>query len=153
MSSLETSATSTTGDFGPQGVNIHHHWMGEDRIMFVAVSNTLLINNTDNEPQQQQHPSSSMISRVMGCCCIKRGTSEADIAPSECTEYSVYRLSVAEDARGMGAGRQLMDECETWAKKHGGTLVSLTTGNSIAGEFYCKRGYVRKGYFGFVKTI
>ena len=36
MGSLSTSATSATGDFGPNGVNIRGHWVGSDRAMLVA---------------------------------------------------------------------------------------------------------------------
>jgi len=152
MSSLESSATSISGDFGPQGVNISHHWMGEDRIMFVALKNTDTVNEKVDDPKQPP-PSSSVTSRVIGCCCIKRGASESIVAPLECTEYSIYRLSVAEDTRCMGVGQQLTEECERWAKNRGGKLITLTSGNSKAGEFYCKRGYVRNGYVGYVKTI
>ena len=144
MDNLEKRATATTGDFGPQGVNIRHHWVGEDRIMLVAVKKTASSNNNTNDDSQQ---------RVIGCCCIKRGDSESIIAPSECTEYSLYRLSVAEDARGMGAGQQLLNECESWAKQRGATLISLISPNAKSGEFYCKRGYVRNGMAGYVKTI
>jgi GNAT superfamily N-acetyltransferase len=65
----------------------------------------------------------------------------------------VYRLSVSETARGLGVGSKLMDRVEAWAMQRGGTKMTLTTANAVAGEFYVKRGYTRVGWFGYMKTL
>jgi len=46
-----------------------------------------------------------------------------------------------------------MDSVEAWATQRGGTKMTLTTANAVAGEFYVKRGYARVGWFGYVKTL
>ena len=66
---------------------------------------------------------------------------------------SVYRLSVSDDARGLGVGRQLMAHVEAWAVGRGATHVTLTTANAVAGQFYMKLGYSRVGWLGYTKNV
>ena len=60
-------------------------------------------------------------------------------------DYSYWhtqRLYVAKNHRGKGAGKSLLKQAETWAKKHRGHEVFLFTGkNWTEKNFYLKLGY------------
>jgi GNAT superfamily N-acetyltransferase len=58
----------------------------------------------------------------------------------------VRRVAVADDARGRGVGRALMEAVEHAARRRGITLLWLTTHDaSDAASFYESIGYVRMG--------
>merc|ERR1711937_342506 len=82
---------------------------------------------------------------LVGCCGVKRGTDEQkDVEDPEKTDvFSVWRLSVSEDARGEGLGRKLMDHVEEWARLRGGKKMQLFTGNPAASKFYKSWGIRR----------
>lgn len=89
-----------------------------------------------------------MAGTVVGCCCAKRGSSESEIAPESCTDYSVFRVSVDQNYRKLRIGAALMDAIENWCKQQGGKRMMLTTGNPIAAIFYRRRGYISSGFMG-----
>ena len=139
MPMLASHATSEDGDFGPNGKNLEKHWTKSetgDRAMFVA--ELTYLDSTSGLPA----------TKVVGCCAVKRGLKESEISPPECTDYSVFRLSVDEECRGMGVAKKLMDTVEDWAKKNGALKISLNTGNAVAAKFYAKNGYQSIGWLG-----
>lgn len=54
---------------------------------------------------------------------------------------TVFRVSVAPQARGRGVGRLLMATAERWALQQGFTAVQLTTASPTAIAFYLSLGY------------
>lgn len=61
----------------------------------------------------------------------------------------LHRMWVAPTARGLGVGRQLMDEIERKARKHGVTAVRLETNSALpeAIALYRRSGYVEVDAF------
>ena len=57
------------------------------------------------------------------------------------SEASIWRLSVASNARQLGIGRALMDKAEAFAKEGGATHLSLICGNPESVKFYRKIGF------------
>jgi ribosomal protein S18 acetylase RimI-like enzyme len=134
MKEYEQQAFAVEGDVGPNGCNLMGHW-GDDGDSNNGCKRMLIaVNNHSDEA-------------VLGCCGVKRGVSEGiDIEDETATDvFSIWRLSVSEDARGMGLGRLLMNEAEEWAKENGGTKMILYTGNPAASAFYQKIGYALTG--------
>ena len=59
------------------------------------------------------------------------------------TTASIWRLTVAEHARGAGLGARLLEAAEAFARDAGFTRVVLQTANPIAVRFYTRRGYAK----------
>ena len=83
---------------------------------------------------------------MLGCVAIQKGhTLEkerlAGVPRLLSTEASVWKLSVAEEARKRGVARRLMSHVEDWARENGCTHVSLICGNPESQRFYRKIGY------------
>lgn len=83
---------------------------------------------------------------VVGCVAVKSvhalAAEKSKKAPEMQGEASVWRLTVAPEARKLGVGRLLMQKAESWARENGCTHVSLITGNEESQRFYAKIGYV-----------
>ena len=130
------TATSETGDFGPQGSNLVRTWCRTpDRQFFVAVL---------EQQSQQQQPV------VVGCVGVQRGTSFLEpsaTATADSTTASIWRLSVAVSARNKGVGGALMEEAHAWARSVGCPRMALITANPVAAQFYVdKMGYEKEGW-------
>eukprot|EP00747_Dinoflagellata_sp_TGD_P047152 gnl/TRDRNA2_/TRDRNA2_144841_c0_seq1.p1 gnl/TRDRNA2_/TRDRNA2_144841_c0~~gnl/TRDRNA2_/TRDRNA2_144841_c0_seq1.p1 ORF type:complete len:184 (+),score=31.74 gnl/TRDRNA2_/TRDRNA2_144841_c0_seq1:45-596(+) len=122
MPTLVSKATGPEGDIGPDGANLLSHWSGDDRCLFVATSSD----------------------KVVGCCGVKRGYREGEVADTSEACSSVWRVSVAEEMRRCGVGTALMKAAEDWAREAGSHTMYLITGNPVASKFYCERmGYRR----------
>jgi len=122
---LADKATAPDGDMGPNGSNLVSHWSGSDRYMMVA----------------------ELAGEIVGVCGVKRGTEEDKEALPDCKDFSIWRLSVAADARRAGVGIKLMTSAQDWAREAGGHRMLLITGNPIARRFYCERmGYCPLGW-------
>ncbi|MBT7583168.1 MAG: GNAT family N-acetyltransferase, partial [Kordiimonadaceae bacterium] len=67
--------------------------------------------------------------------------SKDEISQETCSRVPL--LAVSKEAQGAGVGRRLMDEAESWAKKHGLRLLQLEVfaNNEPARAFYEKSGY------------
>eukprot|EP00927_Polykrikos_kofoidii_P051799 TRINITY_DN45590_c0_g1_i1.p1 TRINITY_DN45590_c0_g1~~TRINITY_DN45590_c0_g1_i1.p1 ORF type:complete len:238 (-),score=21.42 TRINITY_DN45590_c0_g1_i1:136-849(-) len=128
MSGLKWHATKSGGDLA----DIAHHWIGEDRQMFVAE----LVDPVN---------AGSGGGAVVGCCAVRTGNSEnAAAAPPHVDCCSVWRVSVDEDVRRRGVGIELMRAAEDWARQKGKTRMCLVTGNPVAANFYTKKCCYRK---------
>ena len=85
--------------------------------------------------------------RVLGCVAVRaqhtlhKEAQEAGRAAPPPGEASVWRLSVAPEARRAGVGRALMRAAETWARARGCAHISLVTGNTASKVFYRQLGY------------
>ena len=91
---------------------------------------------------------------VLGFCGVKRGTSETeDVEDTKVDVWSIWRLSVSEDARGTGLGKGLMSRSEEWARTNGGRKIVLYTGNDAASKFYQKIGYAKTSSFRHEKKL
>jgi RimJ/RimL family protein N-acetyltransferase len=57
-------------------------------------------------------------------------------------------MSVAEESRGMGVGRALLESCISWARAAGGHKITLQVWphNEPAQALYRKYGFVQEGY-------
>lgn len=69
------------------------------------------------------------------------------IEPSALAEANLYQMWVAPDCRGLGVGRQLLDEVVAWAM---GTpaqhlALAVTSGDSPARRLYERAGFVPEG--------
>ena len=128
MARLERSATAPEGDVGPDGANLAAHWLSHDgRRMLVAAM-------VDSDV-------------VVGCCGVMRGMDEKKSAPAGCDVCSVWRVSVAENARRRGVATALMNAAEDWARMEGSSRMRLVTGNPIAATFYVEpMGYEHPGW-------
>jgi ribosomal protein S18 acetylase RimI-like enzyme len=70
------------------------------------------------------------------------------------TTASIWRLSVAKDARNCGVAVALMDEAHKWATSKGCQRICLMTANPIAAHFYTnKLGYTSDGWGRYSKTF
>lgn len=137
MKEYEERAFAKDGDVGPDGCNLIERWGGDESISSGCKCMIVAISNRD----------SSGDDTVLGCCGVKRGIDEAtDIPDKDATDiFSIWRLSVSEDARGMGLGRLLMEKAEAYAVENGGKKMILYTGNPAASSFYQKIGYALTG--------
>ena len=144
--------TSPDGDFGVDGENIERNYFADhsDRIMMVAVLTTTADSPSGESGGNSASVTVSVSGRVVGCLCVKRGTSESlsEIAHESETVFTVNRVSVDASARNLKVGTKLMNEAEKWAKARGATKMSLHTGNPIASKFYVKLNYEKIGFFG-----
>lgn len=133
MKEYEERAFAKDGDVGPDGCNLVQRWGGKES--FANGCKFMIVAIDDNATRTE--------TVVLGCCGVKRGISEeTDIQEKDATEvFSIWRLSVSADARGMGLGRLLMEKAEGWAVEHGGKKMILYTGNPAASSFYQKIGY------------
>jgi GNAT superfamily N-acetyltransferase len=134
------------GGIGPDGTGMiktwHHDPAGNidrDCRMFVAVRE-----DTDV---------------VLGLVGVKRGMDSkefpTDASKEDNSVFSIWKLSVSDDARGLGLGRRLMTAAEQWAKgRPNAQMMRLYTGNPIAAKFYTseKVGYEEIAKEGFVGT-
>ena len=59
------------------------------------------------------------------------------------TTASIWRLTVAEHARGAGLGARLLGAAEAFARDAGFERVVLQTSNPVAVRFYERRGYAK----------
>lgn len=80
---------------------------------------------------------------IIGLCTVHLRTSitsHADIA-------QITSMVVSELARGRGAGRLLVEEAESWARRHGVVRMVVTTALHRAGAhaFYERLGYEHTG--------
>jgi GNAT superfamily N-acetyltransferase len=87
---------------------------------------------------------------LLGCVAIKAvHTLHSERKPGVETllnEASVWRLSVAKEARKCGVGKLLMQAAEQWAAQNGCKCVSLITGNSESKRFYERLNYNAESY-------
>jgi GNAT superfamily N-acetyltransferase len=83
--------------------------------------------------------------RVVGCVGVKAehtlDKERAAGVPHVPGEASVWRLTVAPDARRTGTGQALMSTAEGWAAGHGAAHVSLLCGSPPSQAFYGRLGY------------
>lgn len=66
------------------------------------------------------------------------------------TAYRIFYLStiiVAQEYRGQGLGKRLMQEVEARARKLGANLIRLDTFNSQGRDFYLRLGYEEAGAY------
>jgi ribosomal protein S18 acetylase RimI-like enzyme len=95
---------------------------------------------------------------VLGLVGVKRGMDSkefpTDASKEDYSVFSIWKLSVSDDARGLGLGRRLMTAAEQWVKgRPNAQVMRLYTGNPIAAKFYtsAKIGYeeiVKERYVG-----
>lgn len=142
MASLARGAVSAEGDIGPGGCNLYKTWgqgAGESvegsGVVHAPVDKALFV--AENEKGD-----------VVGLCCVKRGIGEKDTPSADDSVFSIWRMSVAESARGNKVGSKLMSRCEDWAREKGGTKMTLVTGNSFASIFYKNIGYSTINFWG-----
>ena len=120
-------AVQENGDVGPEGENIFRHWCEDkdNRCMLVA---------------EKEESGNNMI---LGCMAVIRGKNPAlgvEVTNEE-TTFSVWKMSVAEESRGRGVGRKLLEAGERWAKENGCVKMVMVTANPVASRFYMKNGY------------
>jgi len=144
LKKMEVQALGKRGDVGPEGRNLAKRWGGAEYPCSDLSSCKLMLVAVDKDRNA-----------VVGCCGVKRGTDEQkDVEDPEKTDvFSVWRLSVSEDARGEGLGRKLMDHVEEWARLRGGKKMQLYTGNPAASKFYQKLGYSKTSAFAHEKSL
>lgn len=145
---VEWHALGSSGDIGPNGENLYAAWGGAEypaqdgdascRLMLVALDE-----------------GAGGDGAVVGCCGVKRGSEEREnVRDSTATDvFSIWRMSVSENARRGGVGRRLMTACEMWAAEHGGRKMVLSTGNPAASRFYLKLGYTNTRFALFEKEL
>lgn len=137
MDYLRTSSLALEGDVGPGGINLARYWTGKDRCFFVAERD----------------------GAVVGCCGVKLGTSDGGKNDGVIVEHvvcSVWRLSVADEARLGGVGKKLMAAAEAWGQRMGCRTITATTGNPLAKQFYQRLGFQSMGWrapFGYEKSL
>jgi DNA-binding MarR family transcriptional regulator len=92
------------------------------------------------EPRELRPPAGVLLvaylrSEPIGCGAVKHH----DDAPSE-----IKRMWVAESARGLGLGRRLLSELETWAARRGAGALRLETNRALteAIALYRSAGYL-----------
>jgi ribosomal protein S18 acetylase RimI-like enzyme len=101
------------------------------------------------EPQQLQAP-------IIANTATPSATHSVPTLPSATTTTtaSIWRLSVAEDARNCGVAVALMDQAHKWAQSKGCQRIYLVTANPIAAHFYTnKLGYQSDGWMRYSKTL
>lgn len=88
---------------------------------------------------------------VLGCVAVKKGgwkeqfhkhsTAAAPTSVEVPTVCSVWKVSTAASARGMGVAKALMAKAEDWARSQGGQQMVLVTASPGAKAFYARLGY------------
>jgi ribosomal protein S18 acetylase RimI-like enzyme len=132
------------GGMGPGGMGLIKTWyhdpagnVDRDCRMFVAVR---------EDAERDTNPPTHV---VLGLVGVKRGMDSKEF-PTDASKdddygvFSIWRMSVSEDARGLGLGCRLMAAAEQWAKgRLNAQVMRLYTGNPIAAKFYTseKVGY------------
>lgn len=114
------------GDLGGKVV----FWKQPRRNLFVAVKKAPVGENGGKE-------------EILGCVACKEGQSMSDDPASK--DASIFRLSVAEFARGHGVASLLMDAAEQFARDQGALHIFAVTGNPKAARLYLKRGFREDG--------
>ena len=136
------------GGIGPDGMALINTWrhdpagsVDRDCRMFVAVREDTDTANGERDTKPPTHA-------VLGLVGVKRGMDTRefpiDASQEDYSVFSIWKMSVSEDARGLGLGRRLMAAAEQWAKgRPNAEVMRLYTGNSIAAKFYTseKIGY------------
>ena len=120
---------SNDGDIGPDGVNIQEFWIDQQNSEFlVATINDKVV---------------GCVGLKVGTTSLEKGNEKEDNTTSSIDKelVSVWRLSVDENFRRMGAASKLMEACHDWAKGQGAKQMTLNTGNPVASKFYLKLGY------------
>jgi GNAT superfamily N-acetyltransferase len=145
------------GGIGPDGTGLTKTWhhdpagnVDRDCRMFVAVREDA---DTADDEKDTKPPTDV----VLGLVGVKRGMDSKEfptLASEDYSVFSIWKMSVSEDARGLGLGRRLMATAEQWAKgRPNAQVMRLYTGNPIAAKFYMseKVGYEeieKKPHFG-----
>ena len=60
---------------------------------------------------------------------------DAEVTQEE-TTFSVWKMSVAEESRGRGVGRKLLEAGESWAKENGCVKMVMVTANPRRWNFF-----------------
>jgi GNAT superfamily N-acetyltransferase len=145
------------GGMGPDGMGLIQTWyhdatgnIDRDCRMFVAVRE-----DAGTADGERDTPPTHV---VLGLVGVKRGMDSkefpTDASKEDYAVFSIWRMSVSEDARGLGLGCKLMTAAEQWAKgRPNAQVMRLYTGNPIAAKFYTseKVGYreiVKEPHFG-----
>ncbi len=142
LKQLKVSATEKGGDMNRE--SIIAEWTGKSSIgkqMYVAVAQS-----TKNKPV------------VVGLCGVSRGASQKGddsdplIPPNT---FSLWRVSVATNARKRGIAKLLSEAAEGFARDNGGEYMRCITANPVASRLYYKLGYslVPGQTFGFWSLI
>ena len=148
------------GGMGPDGMGLIKTWyhdpagnVDRDCRMFVAVREDA--NTADGEKDTKPSSTNHV---VLGLVGVKRGMDSkefpTDASKEDYAVFSIWRMSVSEDARGIGLGCRLMAFAEQWAKgRPNAQVMRLYTGNPIAAKFYTSKkvGYreiVKEPHFG-----
>jgi ribosomal protein S18 acetylase RimI-like enzyme len=136
------------GGVGPDGTGMiktwHHDPAGNvdrDCRMFVAV-------REDTDTADGEKVTNPPTHVVLGLVGVKRGMDSKEFPTDESKEdysvFSIWKMSVSVDARGLGLGSRLMTTAEQWVKEQpNAQVMRLITGNPIAAKFYtsAKVGY------------
>ena len=136
------------GGIGPDGMALINTWhhdpagsVDRDCRMFVAVREDTDTADSERDTKPPTHV-------VLGLVGVKRGMDSRefpiDASQEDYSVFSIWKMSVSEDARGLGLGRRLMAAAEQWAKgRPNAQVMRLYTGNPIAAKFYTseKIGY------------
>ena len=123
-------ALHACGPWGDLGGNVVF-WKQPRRNLFVAVKKAPVGENGGKE-------------EILGCVACKEGQNISDCDPAS-KDASIFRLSVAEFARGQGVASLLMDAAEQFAREQGALQIFAVTGNPKAARLYLKRGFSEDG--------
>lgn len=81
--------------------------------------------------------------KPLGWVLVIESASPPYVIPEERVSAQICELFVAEEARGLGAGKALISACEDWAraKGHGVIRIGHLAENRLAAAVYEKAGY------------
>lgn len=81
--------------------------------------------------------------KAVGWVLVIESVNPPYVIPEERLSAQICELFVAEGARGLGAGKALMEACEAWARARGHKIIKIghLAENHLAAAVYERAGY------------